>query len=294
MTDASKHMQADGDDELGPMTDAVLQHPRFEQAVAAYVPRVIAWRRRMGVFNRVGTTLGLHICHFVAYLHFANRAGQEEHGATFSKVLEICERRQQCGSRALRTTLSVLRVMGYLHASKSPTDGRVQVFVPSQKLTREMIDGFALSLSVLDSLEPGCGHVERMQTDEIFLTDVVFKSGHAVVMGGVDITEVFPDLHAIIMKAGGFPTSITVADAELRGVEVPPTRAIAREFSLSQSQVRGVLAELASRGLVERGEEGKIVSADRLANVHKALIARELALHLKCTFGRDAADPFAD
>lgn len=285
-------MQKMRDDQLGATTDAILRHPRFDAAVAAYMPRVIAWRRRLGLFNRVGTTLGLHICHFVAYLHFANRAGQTEHGATFSKVLEICERRQQCGSRALRTTLSVLRVMGYLQVSQSPTDGRVKVYVPGPKLTRELIDGFALSLSVLDSLEPGAEYVTRVQTDEVFLTEVVFKSGRAVVMGDVDITEVFPDLHAVIMKAGGFPTSVTVADAQLRGVNVPSTRAIAREFSLSHSQVRVVLAELVSRELVQRADDGSIVSAERLAAEHKALIARELALHLKYTLERNSESPF--
>lgn len=274
-------------DPLATTTSAILAHPRFNLAVSAYIPRVMAWRRRMGLFNRVGTTLGLHICNFVTYLHFASRAGDIEHGATYSNILEICERRGQCGARALRTTLSVLRVTGYLEVRPSLGDARARAFVPGPKLVRELMEGFGLSLSVLDSLEPGQGFEDQVRNDAQFFTQLVAKSGREVVLGQVDITEAFPDLHAIIMKAGGFPTSISVADACLRAVACPTTRSIASEFSITQSQVRNVLIDLGKRNLISRDGNGNIISGNRLVHEHRTLIARELALHIKYGLGRE-------
>ncbi len=270
-------------DPLVRITDEILKHDRFNFAMLRYVEKVIAWRRQLGVFNRVGTSLGLHVSHYVIYFHFANRAGLVEHGATFSRILEICEQRQQCGARAVRTVLSVLRVMGYLRQERSPSDGRVQVYAPTDKLTREVVEGFALSLSVLDDLEPGGNYEDRVRKDAAFLTDIVTHSGGAVVVDGIEIVEPFPDINAIITKAGGFPTSISIAAAQIRNIDCPSARSIAKEFRISQSQVRSVIDELEKRALVVRSENGAIVDASPLVYLHRMLVARELALHVKHT-----------
>ena len=108
------------DDPLGAVMDGMLRHPSFDDVTLLYLDRILAWRRQMGVFNRVATTAGLHAIGYVIFLHFANTSGRPENGATYSRLLDICEARRNCGSRALRTTLVLAQVMGYLQPDYAP------------------------------------------------------------------------------------------------------------------------------------------------------------------------------
>lgn len=269
------------DDPLEDVMANILRHPSFDAAALGYVANVIEWREELGLFNRMGTNLAFHIINYTAYLHLANRAGTIEHGATFSNLLAICESRQQCGGRALRTVLAALRAMGQLHMKRLKNDGRVQVYIPSDKLLSEIKDIYGYSMMALDTLLPGSQNAQEIHTNKDFLPRIISKSGRAVIEDGIQITEYFPELHLIIQQAGGLPTSISLVDAQMRNMAFPSQRAIAKKFKISPSQVRTVINGIAKHGLITRAKDGQIINAHRLVDQHKGLIARELALHVK-------------
>ncbi len=266
-------------DPLAELQIAIRQHHAFDTAAQRYVDSVIAWRQSLGSFNRVGTNLGFHIVNYTMYLHFAGKTGGTEHGATYSALLNICERRQQCSGRALRTVLAVLGVLGHLHTERSVSDGRIRIFVPSYRLVRVATDIYGYAMAVLDELVPGSGFAEAIKREPEFLWQIISKSGRAIVEDDVRITEHFPELDAIISRAGGLPTSISIAGAEMRGELFPAFGDLAKKFKISASQVRTVVTALDESGLIVRGSDGTILSAQPLVEAHKGLIARELALH---------------
>jgi hypothetical protein len=268
--------------------DAVLRHPRFDQAAENYIEKVIDWRQRLGRFNKVGTNLGFHVINYTMYLHFAGKAGANEHGATYSALLEICEGRKQCGGRALRTALALLCMLGHLRTERSPRDGRVKAYVPSDRLIREATDVYGYAMQVLDELVPGSRYAELIESDPEFLWLLISKSGRAIVEDGVRITEHFPELDSIISQAGGLPTTISLAHADMLGEPFPAAAELAKKFMVSPSQIRSVINAAAAVGLIKRDENGAIVDAQRLVEEHKGLIARELALHVKYSLGLEA------
>ncbi len=272
-------------DPLADLQGAIRRHHGFDLAAQRYVDDVIAWREALGSFNRVGTNLGFHIVNYTMYLHFAGKTGGNEHGATYSALLEICERRNQCSGRALRTVLAVLGVLGHVHTERSPSDGRIRTYVPSDRLVKEATDIYGYAMAVLDDLVPESGFAEAIKSDPQFLWHIISKSGRAIIEDDVRITEYFPELDAIISRAGGLPTSISIAGAEMRDEPFPAFGDLAKKFKISASQVRTVVTALEESGLIVRGSDGAILSAEPLVEAHKGLIARELSLHANYALG---------
>ncbi len=272
-------------DPLDDVMESIRRHPNFDDAALRYIENVIAWRKSLGRFNRVGTNIGFHIVNYAMYLHFAGRIGANEHGATFSAMLEICEQRKQCGGRALRTVLAVLGALGYLRSEYSPHDRRIRTYVPSDRLIQQAADIYGYAMGVIDELLPGSRYKETIETDPAFLWQIIAKSGRVIVEDGVQITEHFPELNAIISQAGGLPTTISLANAQLRGTPFPSQRELAKSFTVSTSQVRSIVNALPERGLITLAADGSIADAQPLIDQHKGLIARELALHVKYALG---------
>ena len=272
-------------DPLADLQVAIRRHPGFDSAALRYVDNVIRWREGLGSFNRVGTNLGFHVINYTMYLHFTGKAGGNENGATYSALLEICERRAQCSGRALRTMLTVLGVLGHVHTERSPSDGRIRSYVPSDRLIKEAMEIYGYAMQVLDELVLGSNFADALEADPQFFWRIISKSGRAIIEDDVRITEHLPELDAIISRAGGLPTTISIAGAEMRGEPFPAAGDLAKKFKISASQVRTVVSALDQCGLISRGPDGTIISADRLIEAHKGLIARELALHANYSLG---------
>ena len=272
-------------DPLGTTMHGILGHPAAAETMRQYLDNVLAWRRDMGRFNRVATSAGLYVIGFVLFLHFANRSGRPEQGATFSRLLAICEARRTCGPRALRTILTLAHIMGYLGVSRARGDRRVQIYAPTDKLLTQTRQQYALVCGCLDRLVPSGNFASTLKSDPAFMPSVFASSGQAFLDLGLEITGHVPDLEALIQMQAGFPTFASIVNAHLRGIECPSAQAIAKEFHVSSSQVRTVLKAAADRGLITLSERGQVLDAAPLAAQHKAMIARELALYAKYAFG---------
>jgi hypothetical protein len=263
----------------------ILNHPAFEQMALHYLNDMLAWRREMGVFNRVASSAGLYAIGYVLFLHFANRSGPPEQGATYSRILAICEARGTCGPRALRTILTMAHFMGYLNSARSSRDKRIQIYTPTEKLISQSRKQNATTCSCLDRLVPNANFVEQERTDRDFASHLYATGGKAFLDHGIQITEYFPDLDAIIQMHAGCPTLFSIVNAHMRAIPFPSAKAIAKEFHVSSSQVRAILKTAADRDLIVLSERGHVVTAEKMAEQQKGMIARELALYAKYSFG---------
>jgi hypothetical protein len=273
------------DDPLSAIMDGMLRHPAFDAAALEYIGHILTWRRKMGLFNRVATNAGMHIVAYIFFLHYANTSGIPENGATYSRLLSLCEARGNCGSRALRTVLMLTQFMGYLVSSRATSDRRIQIFTPTYKLLAQAQQHHVHAFSCLDRLAPDTGIENMAQADPNFFPNLFATSGKACIDLNIQITEYFPDLDELIQLQGGFPVVASVVQAHMRGHESPSSQSIAKEFHVSSSQVRAVLKSAADRGLVTLSERGQVLDAAPLVAQHKAMIAREMALYAKYSLG---------
>jgi hypothetical protein len=274
MTNESAH------DPLLDTTHALLAQPTFARAAQHYVEHVIAWRRELGLYNLVGTEIGQHITYYLALLHFTQPPGLPEAGATFSNILQICERRGQCGSRALRTVLQVLKVMGLITARSAEGDARVQVYAPSERLIQALREHLKHTMICLDLIVGEERYAPLIEANSAFVGELLAKSGRPFIDLNLQIVEAVPDLEALIKLRGGCPTLFRLLKSHIDGVPPPSPQVIAREFKLSASQVRNVIKAAESAGLMAWRQDGSL-DARRLAERQRLMLARELAVHAK-------------
>ena len=264
----------------------ILQHPKFPIASRHYFKGITTWRRTLGLANRFSSTeVATHIIYYVMLLHYGNPTGAPEAGATFGRLLDICETRKQCGARALRTVLVLANLAGYLHAARSSTDRRVQYYVPSPKLLQMVREFHRRALSCLDHLVAQPIYEQMTDAGSEVSEHILATAGREVVSQGIPIVEYIPDLHHLMQLAGGCPTVLAIVYALECGAPLPSTYQIAREYGISASQARNILQVATGHGLVQVNESGQPVEANGLRQASRTLLARELALYAKYTFG---------
>ena len=272
-------------DPLSDLSAALLRHPDFDRVARLYIGNIVRWRRSLGLFNRVITDASIHIVYFLVMLHFC-RAGQSaKDGATFTNLLDICETRGQCGSRALRTVLAALTVTGYVHARQAEDDQRIKIFAPSQAVLTDIRRHLSLTLGCLDILIGEERYAKRMLDDPSFLAQMMASAGHSYLELGLTVSEQVPELHGLLQLRGGHITAAALAEAHLQGAAIPSPQAIAREFHVSATQIRNVLAEANRLGLITAEPGHGVTDVRPLVTQMRAVLARELALYAKYGLG---------
>jgi Bacterial regulatory proteins, gntR family len=272
-------------DPLADLSNVLLRHPEFERVARLYIGNIVQWRRSLGLINRVITDASIHIVYFLVMLHFC-RAGQDaKDGATFTNLLEICEARGHCGSRALRTVLAALTVTRYVHARQAEDDQRIKVFAPSQTVLTDIRRHLSLTLGCLDILIGEERYAKRMLDDPSFLAQLMASAGESYLELGLTVSEQVPELHGLLQLRGGHIAAAALANAHLQGDAIPSPQAIARVFHVSASQIRNVLAEANTMGLITSDPGQGATDVRPLVEQMRAVLARELALYAKYGLG---------
>ena len=271
-------------DPLSNVAEALLRQPSFDIAARHYMADIVQWRRELGLFNRVATNVGFHVAQYVVLLHYAQPPGRAELGATFSNILDICTKRGQCGSRAVRTILAALVALRLIDVGGAPSDRRIKLFAPTERLLTDLRRHIQRPLTCLDLIVGEPRYAPQVAADPGFLPKLMATSGRAYVDLSLSVTEGMPELEQLIELRGGCATIAALAHAELNGLERPSPQAIAHDFRISVSQARNVLEVAERGGLLTRRPDG---SADigRLVAQQKMMLARELALYAKFSLG---------
>jgi len=272
-------------DPLDDVAAAIRQHPKFDIAALHYTRNMLNLRREMGVFNRVGTDHGLHICGYVIFLYYMNASKRPEDGATFTRLLDICQKRGHCGSRALRSVLLALQLFGYARTTSGQDDRRARAFEPTEKLLAMTRKQFGQTMECMDLLTGSSNYGDLARTDPDFLANFMATSGRAFLDYDISITDHVPELYAMLRLNGGYPTIISIVDAQGRGQESPSPQAIAMEYKVSSSQARNVIKQATDAGFLTISANGRVIEAVKLADNYKMLICRELALSAKYSLG---------
>jgi hypothetical protein len=273
-------------DPIQSLAEAITLHPRFEQAALYYFEDVLTWRRELGLLNRVISSYARNmVVAYVLFLTSANDSGRPEDGATFSRILSLCERRKDCGGRALRSFLLLAQMAGFLKIERGAGDGRVSAYVPTPKLLAETRQHHTAALGCYDILLAQPGFSAACVNEAGFLERLMRTSGKAAVVHDITFAEVHPPLLELLRLDGGYPCAAALTRAHMRDIPLPSTGIISRTYKISASQARNVIRAAEQRGLVEFNASGDLIGAEPLAKMCKNLLARELALYAKYTLG---------
>lgn len=273
-------------DPLKDLAAAIAAHPGCDRAVLHYAQTLLAWRQGPRLLNKlVSSHARTQIISYIMYLHYSADPADPDSGPTYLKLLALTERRKDCGPRALKTALALLRLAGFVHVSPGTNDRRLRIYSPTEKMQEYFRQWYTRTLGALDCIVEGQDYAARVLRDRYFLADLVVASGQPYIERRIPVVSDFPDLFELFAIEGGFPMTAALIVARLRDEPYPSPTSLAGQFGASASQMRNVLRKLSELGFVTVGEGGKVEDCTPLLKAFKAFIARELALYAKYALG---------
>jgi hypothetical protein len=273
-------------DHASVLTAAILQHPNFDRATHHFCKNAIEWRREIGFINNLLSNYSRNIIvYYICALHFANDTGLPEGGATFSRLWEMVDIRKDCGSRALRTILGVLTLVGYLRKRRGELDLRTFAYEPTEKLLSHLRKHMANMMGCMDILLHTEKYSEQAKNDPTLLEHFVKTGGQAFLRGEINLFDAQPKLIKILHMAGGAQTIYAISRAEILKTKFPLPAEIAKNYKTTVRQVKSVVDYCMAEGLILRDENNNFISAEGAANLIKFSFARELAFNVKYGLG---------
>jgi len=262
--------------DLKELASRLREHPQFLPAATRCTEEFIAWRMRLGVLNKVISTLARErILEHLLYLHFARDPADP--GATFERLAALSDRHDRIGARAVRTTLRLAQIAGHVILTRSLKDGRLRLYEPAEPLLAQAGEFYFIMLSVLEELAPEFRARDRLRGEPGFLRAMIGRIGRAYLaydfQAGAE-----PDGYSRALRLeGARPILASVVDCYLTQREPPSALELSRRFHVSPSQTRAVFKTVEAHGLVRLAGRGRLLDAEPLTEAYLDALCRSLA-----------------
>lgn len=272
----------------GSSTDALLAEaarlqalPNFRTAARDYTATLAQFREALRLFNKlIANETRFRLVRYLVYLDADREAYGDDGGATYSRLLDLCSRRNEVSPRVLKTMLALLSLTGFVNTRRGTRDSRQKFYHPTPRMhafVRQRVVGAA---RVLDVLEPECQRAAAFEASD-GLRRFLVSSGRQL-SSGEALIDRMPEFIAYYGgPEGAAPLVFSVMLADFDGTPLPSRAAIARRFGLSKTQVSNLIADGAQRGYLALDAKGVPMATDRLRAEFPRWIAIELAYHAR-------------
>jgi AraC-like DNA-binding protein len=264
-------------EDLKELASRLRAHPRFLPAAARCTEEFIAWRARLGVLNKVISTLSRErILEHLLYLHFA-RDPAVDPGATFERLAALSELHDGVGARSVRTTLRLAQIAGHVILTRSLKDGRLRLYEPAEPLLAQVAEFYCITLGVLEDLAPEFRVRSRLRGEPGFLRAMIGRVGRAYLAYDFRAGSDMDGYSNALRLEGARPILAAVVDCYLSQRVPPSALELARRFHVSPSQTRAVFKTVEAHGLVRLAGRGRLLDAEPLTEAYLGALCRSLA-----------------
>ncbi len=236
-------------------------HPRFSQAVRVASRGVVGLYRGNRLLNLVTHDRGRMVVGLLALdLHLSRRPGDPDSGLTVNRLKAVCAEHGICSPGRTRAMLALMRLAGYLAPAPEAADRRLQLLVPTERLTASLRERWACVLGAAALVRPEAA--EAAAALDRAAPDVMAALGRLLMAhfrAGFRLLEHAPELHPFAGRNAGFVILLSLVAAGEEDDTVPPMRPVAvsvselaRRFAVSRAQVVRLMRDAADRGLIER------------------------------------------
>lgn len=256
--------------------------PVFPEAVREFADGLARFRESMRLFNKVlANETRFRTVRFLLYLDADRERFGDDGGATYSRLLELCRRRQEISPRVLKTMLALLTLTGFVETSRSKTDSRQKFYHPTARMLGYARQRVSHAARALDLLEPAMQRTRMLEDGSEFLRRLLVSAGRASI-DGQPPAEMMPEFIAFYgAHEGAAPLVFTAILADIDGIPVPSRAMIARRFGLSKTQVTNVIAEAVRLGYLTLDDEGVASATPELRASFQRWASIELAYHAR-------------
>jgi hypothetical protein len=253
--------------------------PSFRPAVQRFSEGYVEFRQGSRLFSKLlSRDASWRVIGYLLYLH-ADREQFGAAGATYSRLLELCTRRNEVGRRTLKTMLALLRLAGFIQANVGTSDRRVKIYRPTERMMGFVRRWLSYPVAALDILEPEYKRTQSLHDDPGFIERFLVSGGRQFTTS-TPPTERVPELSFFADgPENAFLILVVVRLAEMQGVPVGSRAEIARRFGLSKTQVTSVLTGGAERGFFSIDDNGVTAATPAAHTLYDRWVALELAFY---------------
>lgn len=253
--------------------------PTFRQAVLRFSEGYIEFRQGPRLLSKLlSRDASWRVIGYLLFLH-ADRVQFGSAGATYRRLLDLCSRRNEVSRRTLKTMLALLRLAGFIQASISPSDRRVKIYRPTERMMGFVRRWLSYPVATLDVLEAEYKRTHSLHHDPGFIERFLVSGGRQFTTA-TPPTERVPELSFFADgPENAFLVLVVVRFAEMHGTPVGSRAEIAHRFGLSKTHVTNVLMGGAERGFFSFDDAGIPSTTAAARALYDRWVALELAFY---------------
>jgi DNA-binding PadR family transcriptional regulator len=254
----------------------------FSAAVREYTVAVAHFRETPRLLNKViASETRLRLGAYVLSLASDHETYGPLGGATFTRLLELCEQREELSPRILKTTLALLKLTGFVRTTKNESDGRSKTYQPTARWVDFVKRWLPHAVNALDALQPDMQRARMFAEDPDCLRRFLASAGREH-MTGIPLIDRMPEFTCFFGKReGGIPVVLSVMQSDIDGTPLPSRAQVAKRFGLSKTQISKIIAEGTSLGFFTIDDAGVPVATAYLRDSYTRFLSIELAFYAR-------------
>ncbi len=256
--------------------------PAFTTAMREYTVAIARFREAPRLISKLIASetrfrLTAYVFCFAAYYERHGPHG----GVTYTQLLELCTQREELSPRLLKTTLTLLKLAGFIKTSRHPSDRRSKSYHPTPRMVDFVKSWMPHAVNALDAVQPEMRRAQMLAEDPDFIRRFAAAAGHAHATG-IPLIDRMPEFTCFFgRREGAIPVVLAVMLSDIDGTPLSSRAQIAKRFGLSKTQVSNMIAEGSRLGFFATDEAGTPRATSYLRNSYGRFISIELAFYAR-------------
>ena len=256
--------------------------PGFDQAVRNYTQGLARFREAPRLINKLTAyETRFRVVGYLLYLHLDRERFGPEGGATYARLLELCTRRQEASPRALKTTLTLLKLTRFIGTQRNAADRRSIYYRPTAQMYGFIDQWLSYAVGALDALQPQLRYAQRLRDDPAFIERFLVSGGREHIESEPPADRMPEFIGFFGHREGAGALIVATMLAAIEGTPVPSRARIAGRFGLSKTQVQNLIGEAVELGFFDVGDQGVPMPTPRLHDQYRRWISIELAFYAR-------------
>lgn len=266
--------------------------PAFPEAVRQYSTGLARFREAPRLVNKmISYEKRFRVLGYLLYLQADRERFGPAGGATYTRLHELCTRRQEVSPRVLKTTLAMLRLTGFVETMRSQDDRRLKFYRSTARMRAFIDQWLGYAVNALDALQPEMQRARLLRDDPTFVDRFLVSGGRDHIVGDPPADRMPEFIGFFGSREGAAAVILAVMLADIDGIPVPSRAQIAKRFGLTKSQVTNIIGEGAELGFLTVNLAGMPTATPKLTDSYSRWISIELAFYARHMAPPQAARP---
>lgn len=256
--------------------------PAFAAAIHEYTVGLARFREAPRLVNKlISYESRFRVTGYLLYLDADHEKFGATGGATYTRLLELCTRRQEVGPRVLKTTLALLKLSGFIESSHSPSDRRTKSYHPTARMHAFTHSWVTYAVNALDVLQPDARRAQMLRDDSDFVRRFLTSGGREHIVSEPPADRMPEFIGFFGSREGAAAVVLSVMLSDIDGTPLPSRARTAKRFGLSKTQVSNMIVEGTGLGFFTTDKAGIPAATTYLRDSYARWISIELAFYAR-------------